>query len=73
MNLKRQAAPGNLQQAWRAVCLAARDEGAVTAIEYALLASLIAVLAMTGIAALGSEVERMWQGIAQKVVEALTP
>ena len=48
-----------------------RDEAGVTAIEYALLASLIAIVASVGIALLGGGVSAMWAQISTTVTQAL--
>lgn len=45
----------------------AKEEVAVTAIEYGLLASLIALATIGGIALLGDTVGKMWQMIADAV------
>ena len=47
------------------------DESGVTAIEYALLASLIAMVALAGITTLGGEVFRLWNAVADKVGAAM--
>ena len=75
MNSKR---PNKSNQAetvfWRA-CRVMRwlikEEAGVTAIEYALLASLIAIVASGGIALLGGGVSGMWTFISTNVVAAL--
>lgn len=72
----------NRQEAWRKAgrCLGracramksvAQDEAGVTAIEYALLASLIALVAVTSIKALGVALSAIWAGIASAVAGAL--
>lgn len=43
------------------------DDTAVTAIEYALMASLVAMIALAGITVLGSAVQALWNGIANAV------
>lgn len=43
------------------------EEG-VTAIEYALIASLIAVVIIAGVTATGTKIEAVFQGIAAKLV-----
>ncbi|AXE95749.1 Flp family type IVb pilin [Paraburkholderia sp. 22099] len=48
-----------------------RDEGGVTSIEYALIASLIAVTVLGAVASLGSSVSDLYQRIATKVAAAL--
>ena len=48
-----------------------RDESGVTAIEYALLASLIAMAALAGITALGGGVGRLWNKIGDAVTGAM--
>lgn len=47
------------------------EESGVTSIEYALLASLIAVGASAGVALLGGEVGAMWTRIADAVAAAM--
>ncbi len=44
---------------------------AVTSIEYALVASLIVLVIATGVALLGSNFERLFNTMAQTVVEAI--
>lgn len=48
-----------------------RDEEGTTAIEYALMASLIAAVAVVGITALGGSVRALWDDTAAKVGAAL--
>ena len=48
-----------------------KDEGGVTAIEYALVASLIAMAIVTSVAFLGSNLGRLYNDVATKVVAAL--
>lgn len=48
------------------------DEEGVTAIEYALLASLIAMVALVSIMALGLTVQGMWQGVAKAVSDVMS-
>ena len=47
------------------------DESAVAAIEYALLASLIAVAILAGVSSVGSQVGTLYTFVKDKVVEAL--
>jgi len=49
----------------------AQDETAVTAIEYALLASLIAIVAVASFAMLGGSLRNLWMLVANAVVGAL--
>lgn len=49
----------------------AESEKGVTAIEYALIAALIAVGILTGVASLGTEVEGMYLRVCNAVVGAL--
>lgn len=49
----------------------AREESAITAIEYALLAMLIALAVLGAITLLGTTVARMWQMIADAVLSAM--
>jgi len=51
-------------------CLMSAEDG-VTAIEYALLASLIAMVALLGIALLGGQVESLWLRVSGAVTKAL--
>ena len=48
-----------------------QDEAAVAAIEYGLLAALIAIAAIGGFTALGGSVENLFIYWAEKVLEAL--
>ena len=48
-----------------------QDESGVTAIEYALLASLIVIAASGAISVLGGGVDGLWTHIQGKVAEAL--
>lgn len=75
MNPKR---PNKRNQAesvfWRASCVMRqliKDEAGVTAIEYALLASLIAMIASVGIALLGGGLSGMWTDISQRLIAVL--
>lgn len=68
MRLKRRTVA---EAACRAIRDVARDEEGVAAIEYALLASLIAVVAAAGIATLGERVKEMWDAISEAVSDAL--
>lgn len=72
--------PGNRQQVAAAtaagssrkvVALSQRRQDGVTSIEYALLASLIAMAIVVGVGALGTEVKAMYEYIAEKVVEVV--
>lgn len=49
----------------------AREEAAVTAIEYGLLALLIALAVLGAVALLGNAVANMWQMIADAVLSAI--
>lgn len=71
MRQKRQAAVKYFEGVRQVFLAITKDESAVAAIEYALLASLIAVVAVGSIAALGGEVEGMWLGISDAVLDAL--
>ena len=55
----------------RALLALLREERGVTAIEYALLASLIVVGASASIALLGGGVDGMWGRVASAVVGAM--
>lgn len=48
------------------------EEDGVTAIEYALLAALIAGVIVTGVGALGDAVGQLYDDIAAKVVEVIS-
>jgi len=48
-----------------------QQQEAVTAIEYALLASLIAMIALVGIAALGGSVGAMWMSVSNEVSKVM--
>lgn len=47
------------------------DDGGATAIEYGLIASLIAMVVLAGIAATGDGVMAKWQYVMEKVTAAL--
>lgn len=47
------------------------DQSGVTAIEYALLAMLIAMAVIVSVAVLGGEVRRLWERVANAVVNAV--
>lgn len=57
--------------AWWAAKSAMRDETGVTAIEYALLAALIVMVALEAIALLGGGVDGLWTLISTKVAAAV--
>ena len=44
-----------------------RDEGGATAIEYGLIAALIAVVIIAGVGALGTSLDGMFTGISETV------
>lgn len=48
-----------------------RDRGGATAIEYGLLAGMIAVVIIGALSALGSESGGLWSGVRDKVIPAL--
>ena len=48
----------------------ARDQRGVSAVEYALILSLIVLAMMAGLRTLGGGVGGKWQGVADKVEEA---
>lgn len=48
------------------------NESGVTAIEYALVATLIAVAILGSVTLLGGKVEQMWSNIADKVANAIS-
>lgn len=68
---KRNQAESVFWRACRVMRELIRDEAGVTAIEYALLASLIAIVASVGIALLGGGVNEMWTQISTTVTQAL--
>jgi pilus assembly protein Flp/PilA len=45
-----------------------RDESGVTAIEYALVASLIAIVILGAVVALGNTLQTLWNSVANCVV-----
>lgn len=57
--------------AWTCLRRLVGDEAGVSAIEYALIASLIAVAILAGVGAAGSEVEAMYLRVCNAVVGAL--
>lgn len=75
MKLKRQAwsmaVASGFWHACRESAALGREESGVTSIEYALLASLIAIAAVTSIALLGGEVSGMWTRVASAVAGAM--
>lgn len=56
----------------KAFCVFARQEEGVTAIEYALIALLIALAVLTAVGALGNTLTTMWSTIRDEVVAALS-
>lgn len=75
MSQQRQDDEGNeavtvFRRACRAMKSAMQDEVGVTAIEYALLAALIAIVVLVGITALGSSVNGLWTAVSDAVVAA---
>lgn len=71
MNRKPQAVPGHFEDVCRAAQAVAEDEAGVSAIEYALLASLIVVVAAGSIAALGGGTDGLWTRISDLVTAAI--
>lgn len=66
-----QAGPsGNPGRCFRQSLKAFLDEEAVTSIEYALLASLIAMVILVSVVALGLTLGATWQGVADEVSAA---
>ncbi|GBQ97441.1 hypothetical protein AA23498_2894 [Acetobacter nitrogenifigens DSM 23921 = NBRC 105050] len=55
---------------WRAVTLFLRDREGVTAIEYALIAGLVAVVAFTAMQTLGTNLTSLFNTIANDVKSA---
>ncbi len=47
-----------------------KDKSGATAIEYGLIGTLVAISIIAGVSALGSAVEGLWGGVANKVEEA---
>ena len=45
-----------------------KDESGATAIEYGLIAALVAVVAITGMTALGTKLSALFTGISNKLV-----
>jgi pilus assembly protein Flp/PilA len=50
-----------------------RDQNAATAIEYGLIAALIAVVIITGVSAVGTQLSAKFSSVATKVGAAGTP
>ena len=75
MKLKRQAWWSGTVSGYRRLSRVAEalvgEETGVTSIEYALLGSLIAIAAVTGIALLGGEVRAMWTRVADAVIAVM--
>lgn len=76
MSQQRQDDGGNevvkvFSRACRAMRSFMRDEAGVTAIEYALLAALIAIVTAGSIAFVGSGVKSMWTLVSDTVVAAV--
>lgn len=68
---KSNQAEANFWRTCRVIRGLIKEEAGVTAIEYALLASLIAIVASVGIALLGGGVNEMWAQISTTVTQAL--
>lgn len=76
MNQQRQDDEGNeavtvFRRACRAMKSAMRDEAGVTAIEYALLAALIAIVVSGSIVLVGSSLNGLWTTVSDAVVAAV--
>ena len=71
MTTERQAASSHFAIARRAAWAFAREQAAVTALEYALLGSLIAAVAAAGIGTLSGKVQAMWAVVSNAVVAAM--
>lgn len=67
MNPEQPQAPSHFAIARQAACAFAREQAAVTALEYALLGSLIAAVAAAGISTLGIQVQALWSVVASAV------
>lgn len=48
-----------------------QDEGGATAVEYALLASVVAITAIAGLLAFGQSASNMWDSVSTTVAAAL--
>jgi pilus assembly protein Flp/PilA len=51
----------------------ARDEGGATAIEYGLIAALMAAVLIGGLTALGNSNSGSWGDVAKKASDAMSP
>lgn len=76
MNQQRQDDEGNevatvFRRACRAMQSAMRDEAGVTAIEYALLAALIAIVVVGSITAVGTSLNGLWTTVSDAVTAAV--
>lgn len=71
MNPEHLTAPSHFTSAQRAAWAFAQDQAAVTAIEYALLGSLIAAVAAAGVGTLSSHVKALWTVVANAVIAAM--
>ena len=60
-----------MQGLWQASIRFARDQRGTTAIEYGLIATLIAVGALGGMMALGGGVSGSWGDSAQRITDAM--
>jgi pilus assembly protein Flp/PilA len=55
---------------WTLIGVLAADEGGATAIEYGLIASLVAAVIIAGVALLGTNVSTMYSNIAGQIAAA---
>jgi pilus assembly protein Flp/PilA len=62
-----------MQRLWQASSRFARDQRGATAIEYGLIATLVAVGALAGMMALGGGVEGSWGNTAEQISAAMDP
>lgn len=60
-----------MQRLWQASIRFARDQRGATAIEYGLIATLVAVGALGGMMALGGGLQGSWGNTAQRVTDAM--
>jgi pilus assembly protein Flp/PilA len=60
------------RKAEKFLCEFKRDEAGVTAIEYALLGALIAVVIVTSVGLLGVQLNAVWTAVSDAVVDAVS-
>jgi len=62
-----------MQRLWHASSRFARDQRGTTAIEYGLIATLVAVGALGGMMALGGGLQGSWGNTTEKISGAMNP